>query len=58
MKAFHQEESVTDMRDFWMASDEGTSPGPVTLFPLAKREGDDGCSLVSPAIEGASCILR
>jgi hypothetical protein len=36
------------------------SPGPVMLFPLVKREGDDGCSLVSPAIEGegASCVRR
>jgi hypothetical protein len=58
MKAFHEEESAIDMPDFQIASDEGMSPGPVMLFPLVKREGDDGCSLVSPAIEGANCIRR
>jgi hypothetical protein len=44
MKAFHLEESVTDGRDFWITSDEGTPASPTALFPLVKRGGDDGFS--------------
>ena len=47
-----------DVPDYQIAQDEGTSLGTVMLFPLAKREGGDASSLVSPAIEGASCIRR